>query len=107
MKVIEISVLGVELLGAAILVWGVLRAILGFLGSEFRAAADRDAGRRRLRRDLGFYLLFGLEVLVAADLLMTLLDPGRDTLIVLGAIVLIRIAIGFSLERELRHESAA
>jgi uncharacterized membrane protein len=106
MRFIEWSVHGVELAGAAILVWGVVRALAGFLATEARAE-ERDERRRRLRRDLGFYLLFGLEVLVAADLLLTLLDPGRDTLITLGAIVLIRIAIGFSLERELRAERAA
>ncbi len=106
MRFIAWAVDGVELAGAGILVWGLLRALAGFARSEW-SARERQELRRRIRGDLGFYLLFALEVLVAADLLMTLLEPGRDTLITLGAIVLIRIAIGFSLSRELRGEHAA
>lgn len=106
MKVLEYAVVGVEFAGGALLVWGVLRALFGFLRAEWSGAA-RGQRRAQLREDLGFYLLFGLEVLVAADLLMTLLEPGQEALITLGAIVLIRIAIGFSLERELRSERAA
>jgi uncharacterized membrane protein len=45
----------------------------------------------------------GLEVLIAPDVIETLLRPGLDELVRLGTIVVIRAVIGFSLNAELAH----
>lgn len=52
---------------------------------------------------LGYYLLLGLEFLIAADIVDTLMKPELRELIVLGAIVAIRTIISFSLNAELKH----
>jgi len=48
--------------------------------------------------------LLGLEILIAADIIDTLMKPSVQDLIVLGAIVLIRTVISFSLNAELKSE---
>ncbi len=48
-----------------------------------------------------------MEILIAADIIDTLMKPSVQDLIVLGAIVLIRTVINFSLNAELRSEKHA
>jgi uncharacterized membrane protein len=57
-----------------------------------------------LRHHLGSYLLLGLELLVAADIIHTILEPDLKSLAVLGAIVGIRTLLSFFLNKEL-HDS--
>ncbi|HAV61471.1 MAG TPA: hypothetical protein DCY13_03800, partial [Verrucomicrobiales bacterium] len=62
-----------------------------------------QADRRKLRSSLGYYLLLGLEFLIAADIIETLNHPGTQELIVLGAVVAIRTIISWSLNNELKE----
>jgi uncharacterized membrane protein len=101
------SVIG--MLGVLVIVFGVAGGLLRFVRSEVQAARgmDVEADRRRLRHALGYYLLLGLEFLIAADIIDTLMKPDSRDLLVLGAIVLIRTVIGFSLNAELKSEQAS
>jgi uncharacterized membrane protein len=92
---------GFEALGAVVLV-------VGFIGSASLAVAawrrTRD-GRTAvvtLRQSFGAVLLLALEVLVAADLILTVaVDPTVENVAVLGLIVLIRTVLSISLEIEI------
>ena len=59
----------------------------------------------KIRTDLGYYLLLGMEFLVAADIIHTVLSPQLMDLAVLGAIVAIRIVLSYFLQKELDHVS--
>jgi uncharacterized membrane protein len=63
-----------------------------------------DEQRKQLRQVLGYYLLLGLEFLIAADIIDTLMKPSTQDLIILGAIVAIRTVISYSLNCELAQE---
>ena len=55
-----------------------------------------------LRRNLGRSILLGLEVLIVADIVRTIIvDPTLEGVAVLGIIVVIRILLSFSLEVEI------
>jgi uncharacterized membrane protein len=55
-----------------------------------------------LRRNLGRSILLGLEVLIVADIVRTIIvDPTFESVAVLGVIVVIRILLSFSLEVEI------
>ena len=55
-----------------------------------------------LRRNLGRCILLGLEVLIVADIVRTIIvDTTIESVAVLGMIVLIRILLSFSLEVEI------
>ncbi len=97
---------GIGILGVLVIVFGVACGLVRFARAEFRAArgAEVDEDRKRLRHVLGYYLLLGLEFLIAADIIDTLIKPSGQDLIVLGAIVLIRTVISYSLNAELKSE---
>ena len=89
----------VEAVGAAILVLGVLggvRPLRPDLATHRRTDPYRD-----LRRDLSRIILLGLEVLIIADIIRTIVvDQTVESVAILGVIVLIRIVLSFSLEVE-------
>ena len=97
---------GIGVLGVLVIVLGVAGGLVRFLRAEvlFVRGRNVEADRKRLRHVLGYYLLLGLEFLIAADIIDTLMKPSAQDLIVLGAIVLIRTVISYSLNVELRPE---
>ena len=97
---------GIGVLGVLIIVFGVLGGLVRFVRAELDAVRGLavDEARKQLRHVLGYYLLLGLEFLIAADIIDTLMKPSVQDLIVLGAIVLIRTVISFSLNAELWSE---
>ncbi len=91
----------VESVGATIMIAGGLGAFLVFLA---RAAKPerRPGSYAELRRNLGRSILLGLEVLIVADIVRTIIvDQTLESVAVLGAIVVIRIVLSFSLEVEI------
>jgi uncharacterized membrane protein len=89
-----------EVVGAAVLIVGLLWSIVAAVG------ASRSAGGRHgylvLRQTFGGALLLSLEILVAADLIRTVaVTPTLASVAVLGLIVLIRTFLSFSLDVEI------
>ena len=97
---------GVGVLGVLVIVFGVLTGLVKFVRAEISAARGLavDDARKQLRHVLGYYLLLGLEFLIAADIIDTLMKPKPQEMIVLGAIVAIRTVISFSLNGELKAD---
>jgi uncharacterized membrane protein len=91
----------VEGVGAGIMILGGLGALALFAWRVARARTAQGA-YETLRRDLGRCILLGLEVLIVADIVRTIIvDPTFESVAVLGAIVVIRIVLSFSLEVEI------
>ena len=89
----------VEAFGGAIMVIG---GAIAFAASGRRLLAHTPGAYERLRRDLGRVILLGLEVLIIADIIRTIVvDQSVESVAVLGLIVLIRIVLSFSLEVEI------
>ena len=89
-----------EVLGAAVLVLGLLLA----LAMSWRVWRRTRRGRvayQTLRETFGGVLLLGLEILVAADLVRTVAVDRLENVAILGLIVLIRTFLSFSLEIEI------
>ncbi len=85
--------------GVALMIAGALVATI----EATRRTVTRDPDTYRLyRRQLGRSILLGLELLVAADIIRTVaVTPTIRSVVVLGAIVLIRTFLSFSLELEI------
>jgi uncharacterized membrane protein len=91
----------VEAVGAGIMVVGGLGAFVVF-ALRVRRADTVQGAYPGLRRDLGRCILLGLEVLIVADIVRTIVvDPTMESVGVLGIIVVIRILLSFSLEVEI------
>lgn len=100
-EVISAVVRIVEAVGAAIMVLGGAAAMIAAVPAALRAAT-RQGAYDGLRRNLGRAILLGLEVLIVADIIRTILvDPTPQNVLVLGAIVVIRVLLSFSLEVEM------
>ena len=107
MEFLHHATLGIGMSGMLVIVYGVIVGLLRFVRLEVQAlrGANVDAERKRLRHLLGYYLLLGLEVLIAADIIETLMKPtanGFNDLIVLGSIIIVRTVISWSLNAELK-----
>ena len=100
-EVISAVVRIVEAAGAAIMVLGGAAAMIAAVPTALRADT-RQRAYEKLRRNLGRAILLGLEVLIIADIIRTILvDPTPQSVLVLGAIVVIRVLLSFSLEVEM------
>ena len=92
----------VDLVGVAIIVLGVALGILSYLRALLARQSDRMAAYRETRQVIGRGVLFGLEVLVAGDIIRTVASSPTFTSIgVLALIVLIRTFLSWSLELEM------
>jgi uncharacterized membrane protein len=91
----------VEAVGAGIMVAGGLGAFIIFIARA--AQPERRAGSYKdLRRNLGRSILLGVEVLIVADIVRTIIvDPTFESVLVLAVIVVIRIVLSFALEVEM------
>ena len=99
--VVEHVVTGVEIVGAGTMTVG--GAVV--LAHHAPAIARRrlaEAGYRDLRSELGRVLLVGLEILIVADIVNTIIVQSTlRSVAVLGAIVLIRTVLSFSIDIEI------
>lgn len=95
----------IELFAIAVLLLGLARFAAAFLSGEMLRsnAHERDHDLNLGRLTLGRHILSGLEVLIVADLIRTMLDLTADNILLLGGLVAIRSLISFFLERELSH----
>jgi uncharacterized membrane protein len=89
----------VEAVGATIMIVGGLIAFARYALQTAKRAPDPY---RDLRENLGRVILLGLEVLIIADIIRTIVvSQSIESVATLGLIVLIRIVLSFSLEVEI------
>jgi uncharacterized membrane protein len=91
---------GFEIVGVTILVVGSLLAFVSAAGVLRRGG--RRVAFQSARQDVGRAILLGLEILIVADIVLTItVDRTLDSALTLGLIVLVRTFLSFSLEIEL------
>jgi uncharacterized membrane protein len=90
-----------EVAGVAILVIGSLISFVAY-ARDLANARDRKASYTDLRHNLGRTILLGLEVLIVADIILTVaIDQTLESAATLGLIVLVRTFLSFSLDIEM------
>lgn len=106
-RVVDFLAQVIGMFGVGIILWGVGTSFLRFLDAERKYITDQalPGEREKLRQGLGFYILLGLEFLIAADMIRTISRPSLQEVAVLAGIVLIRTVINFSLNREVSFDS--
>jgi uncharacterized membrane protein len=91
---------GLEFFGVGVILIGVVVATVGYV-RDLSAKDKRDA-YDRYRANLGRGILLGLEILIGADIIATIISPLTwESVGLLGLIVLIRTFLSFSLEAEI------
>ncbi|MDQ2677506.1 MAG: DUF1622 domain-containing protein [Actinomycetota bacterium] len=100
-EIMDVVVRSVEGGGVVVLLVGGLVSFYGY-AQDMVDAESRSLAYPRLRRKLARVILLGLEVLLLADIIRTIVvEPTPSSVLVLGAIVIIRILLSFSLEVEI------
>jgi uncharacterized membrane protein len=92
-----------QLLSIVILLWGVLLAGYEFIRAELRHANHFRAIRFNnfIKNFLGSYILLSLEVLIAADIVESIIKPTLQDIGKLAALVIIRTVISYFLHKEI------
>jgi uncharacterized membrane protein len=89
-----------ELVGVTVLLFGGLLAF-GIYFLRLVTGAPRGQAFNEVRSMLGRAILLGLEVLVVADIIRTIVvTPTLSSAATLGVIVLVRILLSFSIDVE-------
>ena len=93
----------IEAVGVIVLVLG---AVIAFLTSGralfHRSSSTRGSAYDELRRSLARVILLGLEILILADIIRTIVvDQTTQSVAVLGIIVIVRIVLSWSLQVEI------
>src|SRR5688572_11527384 len=100
-SVVPTIVSAIELTGVAIIALGTLITLVQFALAIARRLKVEDA-IGTLRSNLGRAILVGLELLVAADIIHTVLvELTLESVAALAGIVIIRTLLSFSLEAEI------
>jgi uncharacterized membrane protein len=102
LQVLNIIVTTINLVGVTIVVWGFVVAAIAFARFKLHRHTTiiflKEANK--IRAVLATYILFGLEFMIAADIIHTFIRPSQEDLIVLATIVAIRTVISYFLGRE-------
>ncbi|UZO79286.1 DUF1622 domain-containing protein [Aquimarina sp. ERC-38] len=96
---IEYAAKGIEIIGILVIIVGTLLALLQYVSHLFSA---KEKSYLKLRHQLGKAILLGLEILVAADIIATVVtEPTMNKVLTLGVVVLIRTFLSLSLQVEI------
>ena len=96
---IEYIAITVESIGVLTMLLGIAIALGRYI---FNIKKADKSSYIVLRQDIGKSILLGLEILIAADIIATVVtEPTLKSVAILGLIVLIRIILSLSLQVEL------
>jgi uncharacterized membrane protein len=99
-EVARLASLALEAASFAVILLGVAISTAVFLAHAWRDGFV--ANYRDYRANLGRGILIGLELLIAADILKSVvIDPTLESMLVLGGIVVIRTFLSISLDVEI------
>ncbi|MBY0291984.1 MAG: DUF1622 domain-containing protein [Alphaproteobacteria bacterium] len=101
-EILYVVVVGINLVGIIVVFWGFVVAAMAFARMKLHRHSVvfflKEANE--IRAVLGTYILFGLEFMIAGDIIHTFVKPNQEDLIVLGSIVAIRTVISYFLGKE-------
>jgi uncharacterized membrane protein len=100
--VIEWVAFGIEIVGAVVIVAGVLRIVITRGAVSFLFKLEKPGAYGSYKYQMGRSLLLGLDFLVAGDVVRTVaLEPTVVNISVLGLLVLVRTFLSWSVAVEI------
>lgn len=108
-EVLEVISLAIGIAATVIIIWGSVLAIVEFAKIKTKKGyiaeeSDGNLSLSTVRQNLGVHLLLGLEFLIAADIVETVVNPSLNEITLLGGIVVIRTVISYFLGKELKDK---
>lgn len=87
MYILEYIAFGVAIVGIVLIVWGLIKGLVNLARARsfsFNVSDHKTKAIREIRYNIGFNLLLGLEFLIAADIIRTIIEPSLRELAILG-----------------------
>ena len=100
---IEQASILIEFIAAAILIVGAARFLMVAAVTAVRRRDHLSRAFQAARLRLGAYILAGLEFLIVADILFTIVNRTLDDLIALAVVAAVRTLISYFLGKELEE----
>lgn len=106
-KGLEVVILVLNGFSIFVLVWGVISAMKNFAVARIINRTKMDVIRENttIKNAMGSYILLGLEILIAADIIASILHPDLQDILRLAAVVVIRTIISYFLNKEIETAS--
>lgn len=100
---LEILILILNALSIIVIVWGAALTFISFIKSEINVKNRDDTVMKigTIKNHLGSYILLGLEILICADIIESILNPTINDMVILASIVVIRTFISYFLNKEI------
>jgi uncharacterized membrane protein len=95
----------INIIGITILIFGFAKELIKYLIAEFKNGVMLTPIRdiQTIRCQLGVYILLALDFLIASDIIMSIVDLSMEELIKLSATIVLRIAMGYFLGKEIEE----
>ncbi len=93
----------IDIVAILFILWGFVKAMYDFIALRVKNKALSSMDIKSIRCYLGTYLLLGLEIMIVADLIKTVLNQTTEDLIFLGGIVIIRTILSYFLNKEIEE----
>ncbi|WP_314209081.1 DUF1622 domain-containing protein [Vagococcus salmoninarum] len=103
--VIHLIVTALNAISILILILGVSKATVDFIRNEWRKLSPLETSKHNniIKNYLGTYILLSLEILIAADIIESIMNPTVQDILILAAVVIIRTVISYFLGKEIEH----
>lgn len=93
----------IDLVAILFILWGFIKAMYDYFKLRITSKTHSATDIKSIRCYLGTYLLFGLEIMIVADIIKTVLHQTTEDLIFLGGIVIIRTILSYFLNKEIQE----
>jgi len=93
----------IDLVAILFILWGFIKAMFDFFALRIKNKRLSNSDIKSIRCYLGTYLLLGLEIMIVADIIKTVLNQTTEDLIFLGGIVVIRTVLSYFLNKEIEE----
>lgn len=98
----------ISYISIAIICYGASIGLIRFFFNEFSRLNGKFtlAQTVQIKIEVGYYLLLGLEFLIASDIIETIINPSFQDLGILAGTVAIRTGLSFFLDREIEKRGS-
>jgi uncharacterized membrane protein len=92
MPIVEYSGVIIEYFGISIVIYSVIEALAKVVSPKYNIG--------QVRSSFAKHVMFGLEFVIAADILLVTVASDLGQILQLGGIVVIRVLLGYALRKE-------
>ncbi|MBP9191899.1 MAG: DUF1622 domain-containing protein [Ignavibacteria bacterium] len=104
---IENFAFAISMISMLVIAYGSVLAVFSFIRNEISRIKGKFSFVKlnSVKIDFGYYLLLGLDFLIASDVIRTIVENTLNDLTILGVSVVIRTVLSYFLGREITEDT--